>query len=190
MPFHWGLIVIFLLHLTVFLFPQLTLGWSSSPIRLIATEIVAFTFGLSALVGLVALFIRRISDARVKMVTNNMDLAIEVLLLAQIILGCWIAVGYRWGYSWFAADLSPYLWSIVKFSPDATAVVAMPIVIKLHIAGAFLVILMIPFTRLVHFLVAPFHYIWRPYQQVIWHWNKKTIRDKKTPWSEKRPFNN
>ncbi len=66
----------------------------------------------------------------------------------------------------------------------------MPHVIKYHIAGAFLILLMIPFTRLVHFLVAPFHYIFRPYQQVIWYWNKKTIRDPKTAWSKKRPFNN
>ncbi len=94
-PFHWGIIIVFLGHLIAFLFPQLTLSWNSSPVRLIAIEVLAFTFGLSALIGLVGLFIRRISDARIKVVTTRMDLAIEVLLLVQIILGCWIAVGYR-----------------------------------------------------------------------------------------------
>jgi len=31
--------------------------------------------------------------------------------------------------------------------------------------------------------VAPLHYIVRPYQQVIWNWDRKTIRDPRVPWS-------
>ena len=42
---------------------------------------------------------------------------------------------------------------------------------------------MVPFTRLVHLLVAPLNYIVRPYQRVIWNWDRKTIRDPNTPWS-------
>jgi hypothetical protein len=49
---------------------------------------------------------------------------------------------------------------------------------------------MIPFTRLAHFIVAPLHYIVRPYQQVIWNWDRKTIRDPGTAWSTTRPKNN
>jgi hypothetical protein len=29
---------------------------------------------------------------------------------------------------------------------------------------------------LVHMLVVPIHYLWRPYQLVIWNWNRKRIR--------------
>src|SRR3989304_5122927 len=123
-------------------------------------------------------------------VSSRMDIAIELLLIAQIVLGLWIALGYRWGYYWFASDMSPYLWSIVKFGPQIEAVSAMPLVIKMHIVGAFVILGMIPFTRLVHFLVAPFHYIWRPYQRVVWYWDRARIRDPKTAWSEARPRNN
>jgi nitrate reductase gamma subunit len=119
-----------------------------------------------------------------------MDYFVEFMLLAQVLLGCWIALGYRWGSSWFAADLSPYLWSIIKLSPQTEAVVAMPLVIKAHIVGAFSIILIFPFTRLVHILVAPFHYIWRPYQVVIWNWDKKRVRKASTEWSRARPRNN
>lgn len=188
--FHWGILVVFLGHLIAFLFPGLTLAWHSSAVRLIADEIVIFTFGLAVLIGLVGLFIRRISHPRMRVVTTRMDIVIELLLLAQIVLGLWIALGYRWGYYWFASDMSPYLWSIVKFGPQIEAISAMPWVIKAHIVGAFLILGMIPFTRLVHFLVAPFHYTWRDYQQVIWYWDRKRVRDPATPWTTTQPRNN
>ena len=189
-PFHWGLVVVFFGHLTAFLMPETTLAWNSSPARLIILEVTAFTFGVTLVISIAGLIIRRFTNDRVAVVTSKMDIAIELLLFAQFVLGCWIAVGYRWGASWFAADLSPYLWSLVYFKPDIAAVSAMPTVIQLHIIGAFLIIFMVPFTRLVHLLVAPFHYIGRPFQQVIWYWDKKAIRDPQTAWSEKRPKNN
>src|SRR3972149_3034429 len=178
--FHWGILVVFLGHLIGFLFPDAILAWHSSAVRLIAAEIVIFTFGLSVLIGLTALFIRRISRPRLRVVTSRMDIVIELLLLAQIVFGLWIALGYRWGYYWFASDMSPYLWSIVKLNPQIEAVNAMPLVIKAHIVGAFVILGMIPFTRLVPFLGAPFHYIWRPYQRVVWYWDGAQIRCPKT----------
>jgi len=188
--FHWGILVVFLGHVIAFLFPGAILAWHSSAVRLIAAEIVIFTFGLAVLIGLTALFIRRMSRPRLRVVTSRMDIVIELLLLAQIVFGLWIALGYRWGYYWFASDLSPYLWSIVKLSPQIEAVSAMPLVIKTHIVGAFVILGILPFTRLVHFLVAPFHYIWRPYQRVIWYWDRKRIRNPATAWAETRPRNN
>lgn len=190
MLFHWGIVVVFLGHLITFLFPTATLMWNSNPVRLIALEVIAFTFGLAALVGLVSLFIRRNSNERVQMVTNRMDIVIELLILVQVILGCWTAMFYRWGSSWFAADLTPYLRSIFTFNPQTEAINALPHVIKAHIIGAFIIIALIPYSRLVHFLVAPFHYIMRPYQQVMWYWNRKNIRDPQTTWTTHRPKNN
>ena len=189
-PFHFGILMVFLGHLVAFLFPKSVLSWNSDPVRLIAHEGVGFTFAVALLIGLVALIIRRLTHPRLKVVTTRMDLFVEFVLLAQVILGCWIALGYRWGTSWFAADLSPYLWSILKLNPQPEAVVAMPLVIKAHIIGAFAILLIFPFTRLIHILVAPFHYIWRPYQVVIWNWDKKRIRKASTAWSDARPKNN
>ena len=189
-PFHWSILILFLGHLTMFLLPDGVLLWNSNPTRLITHEIIAFTFGMVAFVGLLALIIRRLTNERLRVVTSRMDLVIELLLLGQIVLGCAIALGYRWGSSWFAADLSPYLWSIVKLNPEIGAVSALPLAIKLHIVGAFTIIFLVPFSRLVHFLVVPLHYIARPYQVVIWYWDKRRIRRPDTAWDENRPRNN
>ena len=186
-PFHIGILVVFVGHLVAFMLPGATLAWNSIPVRLIVLEVTAFVFGLSVLVGLCALMWRRVTNPRIRAVTTKMDIAIELLLLAQVILGCWVALGFRWGSSWFAADLSPYLWSLVRLTPETGAVFALPWVIKLHIVGAFAILFMIPFTRLMHFLVAPLNYIVRPYQQVMWNWDRKAIRDPNTPWSKARP---
>ncbi len=189
-PFHIGILVVFFGHLVAFLVPRATLAWNAVPMRLIILETSAFIFGITVLIGLANLMYRRFTDARIRAVTTRMDVLIELLLLAQVVLGLWIALGFRWGSSWFAADLTPYLWSLVKLSPETGAVFALPWVIKLHIVGAFAILLMIPFTRLIHFVVAPLNYVWRPYQQVIWNWNRKTIRDPNTAWSDARPRNN
>ena len=169
---------------------KFVLTWNSDPARLIIHEGLGFTFAVAVVVGLGALLLRRLTNERLKVVTTRMDLFVEFVLLLQVVLGCWIALGYRWGSSWFAADLSPYLWSLLKLNPQPDAVMAMPLVIQAHIVCAFSIFLIFPFTRLVHLLVAPLHYILRPYQVVIWYWDRKRVRQSSTAWSDARPRNN
>lgn len=190
MLFHWGILFIFFGHVLVLTFPGIVLALNSKPVNLVIHEGLGLMFGLAALLGLVWLFLRRLSNDRVKVVTTRMDIFIEVLIIVQIALGCYIALFFRWGSSWFATDLTPYLWSILKLNPEIGAIINLPGVIAAHIVIAFVILAMIPFTRLVHFLVVPFHYISREYQQVIWYWDRKQIRDLKTPWSKARPKNN
>ena len=188
-PFHWGLLVILLGHFLAFLIPDAVLAWNIG-VRLIVLEVTGFSFALCVLVGLSFLLYRRLTNARLRMVTNRMDIVIEVVLLAQVVLGLWIALGYRWGSSWFAADLSPYLWSLVKLNPQIAAVSNMPLVIQLHVVLAFVIIVVFPFTRLVHILVAPLHYIGRPYQRVMWNWDRRRVRKPENGWTPTRPKNN
>jgi nitrate reductase gamma subunit len=187
-PFHVGIIAVFIAHLVAFLFPSLSFGGGT----LVTMETIMLAFSFMAIVGLGLLFVRRITDDRIKMVTNKMDLAIEILLLVQFVIGVFIAMSLKWGSAWYASDMVPYLWSIFTFSPDVAAIAATPLLIKLHVVLAFVIILLIPFSRLVHFLVAPLHYITRPYQIVRWNWDSKKIRDPETPWEEavQRPKNN
>ena len=161
-PFHWGVLFIFCGHLIAFLVPRTVLAWNSQPVRLLILEISAFIFGISMLVGLVNLFIRRYTTPRLYPVTNKMDFVVYVLLILQTFTGLWIAYNFRWGSSWFSTLLSPYLNSIFKLNPDITAVVLLPWTVKLHIAGAFIIIGILPFSRLIHMLVLPLNYIWRP----------------------------
>jgi nitrate reductase gamma subunit len=189
-PFHVGMMVVFFGHLFALLFPSTLLAWNSYPIRLILLEVTGYIFGLSFLFGIIMLIVRRLTSARVRAVTSWMDIVIELLLLLQVFLGCYIAFKYRWGSSWFASDMSPYLRSLFMFNPDIEAVKAMPAMIQAHVVVAYIILFIFPFTRLVHFLAAPFHYLFRPYQKVMWNWDRKAIRDSNTSWTKNQPRNN
>ncbi|MEE9311178.1 MAG: respiratory nitrate reductase subunit gamma, partial [Planctomycetota bacterium] len=62
-----------------------------------------------------------------------------------------------------------YLWSLLKLDPKIGAISVMPLSIKLHVIGAFMIFMVFPFTRLVHMLVVPLHYMFRLPQRVIWN---------------------
>lgn len=171
-PFHWGIIVLFFGHLTAFLIPAAVLGWDGKPVRLYILEITAFAFGLISFIGLIVLIVRRIQVKRIRLVTSGMDIFVYLILSVQIITGLYTALFFRWGSSWFALVLTPYLRSVFAFRPDATAVIALPAIVKIHIVSAFILIGMIPYTRFIHFLVYPFSYLWREYQLVIWNKRK------------------
>jgi len=189
-PFHVGILVVLLVHAVAIAFPGVMLAWARDPVRLLVLEVTEYVFGMSVLLGLAALLYRRLTNPRIRAVTTVPDIAVGLLLLTQVALGLWLALDFRWGYTWFAAVLAPYLWSLVQLSPEPAAVFALPLTIKLHIIGAFALVFLVPFTRLVHFVVAPLHYLVRPYQLVIWNWDRKTIRDPRAPWSRTRPANN
>ncbi|MCF8233787.1 MAG: respiratory nitrate reductase subunit gamma [Bacteroidales bacterium] len=176
-PFHWGLVFLFFGHLIAFLFPRAVILWNGMPVRLFILELSALAFAFLTLSGLLMLLIRRVSTPRLWFITNKMDLIVYLLLLVQIISGIWIAIAFRWGSNWFASVLSPFLKSIFFFNPDIAAVSALPLMIKVHIVSAFVMVGMIPFTRFMHFLVLPLAYIWRKYQVVIWNKKVKSISE-------------
>jgi len=178
-PFHWGILILFVGHLVAFLFPSSVLWFNHVPARRLILELSSFAFGLSALLGLILLIKRRLTNKSLLVVTNKMDMVVYTVLLTQIVSGLGVAFFVRWGSSWFATVLTPYLRSIFSFDPDITSVSTMPWWIQLHIISAFLIIAIIPFTRFMHFLVAPIDYLWRKYQLVIWNWNRKEIRKSK-----------
>ncbi len=175
--FHWGLFVLFFGHLIAFLFPKSVLLWNGAPVRLLILEVTAFVFGLSAFFGVVLLVLRRLTTRRVQIVTSKMDIMVFLVLLVQIISGLLVAYHNRWGSSWFAAFLTPYLRSVFVFDPQIDAIASVnSLSLKIHVISAFSIIALIPFTRFMHFLVYPVDYLWRSYQQVMWNWNRKHIR--------------
>ena len=175
-PFHWGLMFLFFGHLVAFLFPKSVIAFNAVPVRLLILEVTAFAFGIATLFGITMLVLRRLSNKRVQMVTSKMDMLVFLTLLTQIISGLYIAYFHRYGSTWFAASLTPYLRSIFAFNPDMSVIATMPLAVKIHVISAFAIVGLIPFSRFMHFLVYPIAYIWRPYQRVIWYWNKNTIR--------------
>jgi nitrate reductase gamma subunit len=168
-PFHFGIIAVAAGHLAAFLIPRELLWWNSRPLRLYVLEVSALVAGLLTAIGLVALLWRRATDHKIRRVTTTMDWVVLSVLLFQVGTGLEVALTNRWGSSWFAAVLTPYLWSLVRFDPQLATVAALPLLVKLHMAGAWVLIALFPFTRLVHILVVPNPYLWRKPQVVRWY---------------------
>ncbi len=189
-PFHWGIMFLFFGHFLGFLFPKTVLAWNGHTMRLLIIEIAALGFGILALWGLIILIIRRFQTKRLQVVTSKMDVVIYIVLLVQIITGILVAYLHRWGSSWFASTMTPYLKSLFTFSPDTAALKDMPIFIQIHVVSAFTIFALIPFSRFVHFLVYPFRYFFRSYQRVIWNWDKNKIRNSRKISVGKPPKNN
>ncbi len=166
---HWGIIIVLLGHFIAFLMPSAILAWNAQPVRLFLLEATGLTMAMLALLGIVGLLVRRLSHPRIKVVTTPMDVIILVLLLVQVTSGIDTALRYRWGSSWYATNAAPYLQSLFFFNPKPQYVLSLPIGPKIHMLSAFTIIGLIPFTRLVHFLVVPLHYLWRTPQLVIWN---------------------
>ena len=171
-PFHYGILAVTVGHLVAFLIPRTVLAWNSYPLRLYILEISALACGLLTLIGLVAIVVRRGTASKIRQVTTTTDWVLFAMLLIQTVSGVAIALFHPWGSSWFATNMSPYLWSIFMLNPDISFIIAMPLLVKLHIVLAFLTIGFFPFTRLVHLLVAPNPYLWRKTQVVRWYGQK------------------
>jgi nitrate reductase gamma subunit len=102
-----------------------------------------------------------------------MDWVLLAALLGQVVLGFWVALFYRWGADWYLHTAVPWLASLFSLNPQIQYVTALPWVVKIHMLGAFLIIAIFPFTRLVHMVTFPIPYLWRPYQVIIWNFSPK-----------------
>jgi nitrate reductase gamma subunit len=115
-----------------------------------------------------------------------MDVVVLLVLLVQVILGVYTALFYRWGSSWYATSAVPYLRSLFTLQPDLKMIAPLPMAVKAHILNAFVFLAILPFSRLVHMLVVPIHYLWRPYQLVIWNGDRRKLRGQ-APRPKKQP---
>jgi nitrate reductase gamma subunit len=176
-PWHYGIITIIVGHIIGLVVPQSFLWWNSVPVRLYILELSGLALAFLALFGLLALIYRRLTNTRVKALTSSWDVLLLIVLLIQVVTGIGNAIFYRWGSNWFAASASPWFYSIITLNPEVSYIASLPLITKVHIFNAMIFIALIPFTRLVHFIVInPYKYLFRPYQVVRWY-----SRGSKTP---------
>ena len=172
-PWHFGIIIILLAHIVALLLPDVWGRVIAEPARLYTLEVIGLALAVSAFLGLVLLFIRRLLNPRVFTVTSMMDWVLLAVLIGEVALGFYVALFYRWGSDWYLHTSVSWLQSLAMFDPDSQFVTSSPWVVKLHILGGFVIIALSPFTRLVHVMTFPFTYLWRPYQVVIWNRRQK-----------------
>lgn len=169
-PWHWGITLILLAHLVAGLFPGLAQAILGDRVRLLILECTGIALTILALVGLIILIARRIGYAALpRFVTSIMDGVLLALLLIQVSSGLGVALFNRWGGLWYLHTAVPWFWSLVRLHPDSSSVASLPALVQFHFAVGFLIILVFPFTRLVHLIKFPLRYLWRPYQKVVWY---------------------
>jgi nitrate reductase gamma subunit len=166
---HYGILLVLGAHVVALMFWDPWAALVNDPNRLYTLEVIGLALSILALAGLSVLTVRRLTVRRVRAVTTPMDWALLVVLVVQVALGVWIALGYRWGSDWYVHTAVPWLHSLFKLNPQVEYMVALPTIVKLHALLGFGLIALFPFTRLVHVVTVPVTYLWRSYQLVVWN---------------------
>jgi len=174
-PWHYAILLVLLAHLLAFLFPSAWGALLGAPGRLYLLEVTGMALGVVSTISMLVLILRRVGNARVSAVTTTVDWILLVALLVQVATGVFIAITMRWGGFWYLHTVSPWLWSLVSFSPKIQYLASMPLVVKLHAVNAFFLVALFPFSRLVHVVSIPLAYISRPYQLVVWYRQRNQV---------------
>jgi len=170
-PWHYGVIPILAAHVIGFAFPGQVKGFLGNQQTLLLVESFGLGLGLYSLVGCLMLLLRRANSAMLSKVTFAGDWLVLYLLAFQAGTGIYIGGFERWGSQWYLHTAVPYLWSIVSFNPQLGYVSDLPFVFKLHAASAFLIVAVLPFTKLVHMLYLPFDFLKDP--PILYKWRTK-----------------
>lgn len=169
--FHVGVLIVFFGHLVGLLTPiqvfdALGIGHSFKQGMAIVIGGVA---GVMCLIGATLLLHRRLSDPRIRSTSSFGDIAILMLLYLQLVLGLStipVSLNHLDGH-----EMVKFMsWAQGIFSLDLAASGyvrdASPI-FKMHLFLGLTILLVFPFTRLVHMLSVPVRYLWRPGYQVV-----------------------
>ncbi len=169
--FHLGVLVIFFGHLIglltpIGIFDALGISHSAKQILAIVAGGVA---GVMAIVGATLLVHRRLFDARVRATSSTSDTLIIILLWLQLALGLGtipVSMQHLDGHE--MVKFMTWAQGIFTFRADAASQVAeVSPVFKAHLFLGLTIMLVFPFTRLVHMLSVPVRYFWRPGYQVV-----------------------
>lgn len=169
--FHVGILAIFAGHFVGLLTPIWV--WDTLGVSHAAKQMLAIVAGGAAgalcLVGGCLLLHRRLFDPRIRATSSFGDSAILILLMAQLALGLAtipVSLEHRDG-----AEMVKFMsWaqSIFTFRAGAADFVAEAHwIFKAHIALGLTILLVFPFTRLVHMLSAPIWYLNRRGWQIV-----------------------
>ena len=169
--FHVGILVIFLGHFVGLLTPI----WVFDAIGISHTFkqwmaiIVGGVAGVFCFIGITLLVHRRLFDARIRSTSSFGDIAILLILYAQLTLGlCTIYISLQHLDGHVMVTFMTWAQGILTLQPGVYALVvdAHPI-FKAHLFLGMTIFLVFPFTRLVHVWSAPIWYLGRRGYQVV-----------------------
>ena len=167
--FHLGVLAILGGHLVGLLTPHSVYEHViTAPQKQLLAMVAGGIFGAVCLVGLVILLVRRLFNPRVRATGTAADTMVLVLLLAQLLLGMYsIVLSTHHMDGSVMILLGEWAQHIVTFRGGAADFITdVHWVYKAHVLLGMTLVLIAPFTRLVHVWSIPVSYLWRPYQVV------------------------
>ncbi|TAL36082.1 MAG: respiratory nitrate reductase subunit gamma [Alphaproteobacteria bacterium] len=168
---HVGILVILVGHIAGLLTPLQFFEWVgiSHGAKQIMAMAVGGIAGVFCFIGLVILLHRRLSDPRIRANSSFADIAVLVLLLAQLCLGMLtITVSAQHLDGHEMVKFMNWAQHIVTFRPGAADFVRdVALAFKCHLTLGMFIFIVFPFTRLVHIWSAPVFYIFRRQYQIV-----------------------
>lgn len=167
--FHLGVIAILGGHFVGLLTPHsLYEGFITAGQKQLLAMVAGGIFGIFCFVGMTILLLRRLFNPRVRATGSGRDVLVLVLLYAQLLLGLgtiFVSSGHMDGGQMM--KLAEWAQHIVTFRLGAAEYLAdAHWIFKAHITLGLTLLLVTPFTRLVHVWSVPYKYVLRPYQIV------------------------
>jgi nitrate reductase gamma subunit len=169
--FHVGILVIFFGHFGGLLTPIWVFDMLGVPhgLKQVTAIVAGGISGIACFVGLTLLVHRRLFDPRIRKTSSFGDIAILLLLYAQLILGLVtipVSMGHLDGHE--MVKFMTWAQGVLTLQPDVADLVAdVNIVFKLHLVLGMTLFLVFPFTRLVHAWSVPIWYLGRKGYQVV-----------------------
>lgn len=169
--FHVGILIIFVGHFVGLLTPIGVfdlLGISHGYKQSMAIYIGGGA-GLMLLVGVSLLTHRRLTDPRIRNNSSFSDIAVLLLIFAQLLLGL-ATIPLSLGHMDGGEMLRFMSWAqgIVTLRPSVSELVAdASLIFKAHLLLGMTIFLVFPFTRLVHVWSAPIWYLGRRNYQIV-----------------------
>jgi nitrate reductase gamma subunit len=169
--FHVGILIVFFGHFVGLLTPIWIFDWLgiSHTFKQWMAIVIGGVAGIACLVGISLLTHRRLFDARIRRTSSFGDIAILLLLFAQLLLGLAtipISLNHLDGHE--MVKFMTWAQGILTLQPGASALVAdVSPIFKLHLFLGMTIFLVFPFTRLVHIWSAPIWYLGRRGYQIV-----------------------
>ncbi len=160
----------------IVIFETLGIGHEAKQILAVVVGGVA---GVVAFIGAAILIHRRLYDERVRATSSPMDTFIICLLGFQLLLGlATIPVSLQHLDGEEMVRFMSWAQGIFTFrGGSADFVAGSSWIFKLHLFVGLTILLIFPFTRLVHMLSAPARYLWRPGYQIVRERNSTNPRN-------------
>lgn len=169
--FHVGILVIFLGHLVGLLTPIWIFDAVGIPhgFKQLMAIWVGGIAGVVCLIGIALLTHRRLFDIRIRATSSPSDIAILLILFAQLLLGLAtipVSLGHLDGHE--MVKFMNWAQGILLLRSDAWMLVAdTHLIFKTHLFLGMTIFLLFPFTRLVHVFSAPIWYLGRRGYQIV-----------------------